>query len=280
MRAVVCWKWAPQRVEVDPLTAAITIDPTAGGASPADHAALSLALTLADHVTVITAGAAATEPMLREALAAGAARAVRCPGTGDESSAAVAAALAAAVEAEGAVDLVLCGDYSTDRASGAVPAFLAAQLGVAQALGAVKVARHDGGSGDGHVALAVERRLDQGRRERLLVRLPAVVSVEGALARLPRAALDAVLAARHAPIVAGPAVVDGAASPGLDHPYRPRPQPRPAPLGSPLQRIVELTAATTEREPPRVLHLDPPAAAEAIVDQLRAWGYLAGEGRG
>lgn len=270
MKVAVCWKWAPQGVAVDPLTAAITPDPHSYGPSAADQAALELALLLADGgaVSVICAGPPAADAMLRDALATGAGQAVRCDGRGDESSHAVGAALAAAVGAE-AADLVLCGDYSADRGSGSVPAFLAAELGFAQALGAVRVEVLADAS------LGVERRLDQGRRERLRMSLPAVVSVEGSVARLRRASLAAVLATREATITPGPSVsAEGMMAVGMERPYRPRPLPRPAPTGDPLARIYELTAATSDRDPPRVLVLDPPAAADAIVAQLHSWGYL------
>ena len=72
---------------------------------------------------------------LREALAVGAARAVRIDAPGDVRRATpVAAALATVVAG---ATWVVCGDVSADRGSGSVPAFLAAELGVAQALGLV-----------------------------------------------------------------------------------------------------------------------------------------------
>ena len=51
-------------------------------------------------------------------------------------SAAVAPALAAVAAGR---DWVVCGDVSADRGSGSVPAFLAAELDAAQALGLVAV---------------------------------------------------------------------------------------------------------------------------------------------
>ena len=50
----------------------------------------------------------------------------------------MAAALAAVLGPVG-VSSVWCGDHSLDRGTGAVPAYLAAQLGLAQALGLVDV---------------------------------------------------------------------------------------------------------------------------------------------
>ena len=106
-----------------------------------------------------------------------------------------AAALAAALRQHyGVPDLVLCGDRSADRATGSFPAFLAASLSAAQALGVVRLE-----PGDGR-ALRVHRRLDGGRREVLMVRPPAVVSVEAAGVRLRRAGLPATLASENAAI--------------------------------------------------------------------------------
>ena len=41
-----------------------------------------------------------------------------------------------------------------------------------------------------------------------------------------------------------------------------------------LDRIVALTGALVDRNPPRTVVLDPSEAADAIVEQLRSWGYL------
>ena len=89
--------------------------------------------------------------------------------------------------------------------------------GRAQALGLVAV-EHGGDAAD----VRATRRLDGGRREVLRVVAPAVLSVEGAAARLRRASLPAELAARRATI----AVVPGPTGP-VEHPdavqrYRPR----------------------------------------------------------
>ena len=62
----------------------------------------------------------------------------------------MAAALAAAPRP--GAGLVLCGDLSADRGSGSVPAFLAAHLGAAQALGLVAVEL--GAAGHAHRACA------------------------------------------------------------------------------------------------------------------------------
>ena len=166
-----------------------------------------------------------------------------------------------------------CGDWSLDRGSGSVPAFLAAELGAAQALGLVAV------TPGATPSLVAERRLDRGRRERLTVPLPAVISLEGGSVRLRRAPLAAVLAAGSAPIevVTPPSLAaEGRVRTERTGPYRPRARARVAPAGdaSPRDRILALTGALDATEPARTVSADPEAAADLILDQLRSWGYL------
>lgn len=274
MRLAVCLKWADLRPEVDPLSGEVVDDERFFDASDADKGALEWALRLTErwegHLTVVTAGPPAAEPLLRSALATGAHDAVRVDMALDRPSEHVAAALTAAVAG---ADLVLCGVHSVDRGSGSVPALLAARLGAAQALGVIAVV--PGRAGE----LTVDRRLDFGRRERLRVTAPAVVSLEGGLAELRRAPLASVLAARTAPV----AVLDAGLAPQraavrVEHrrPYRPRARvlPGPDPAAPVTDRIVALTGALSERTPPRTVAAEPDEAADAIVEQLRGWGYL------
>lgn len=274
MKLAVCVKHGSQRVSVDPLSAEITVDDRDMGLSPADEAALELALQLGDHVTVVSAGDVDAERSLRAALEVGADQAIRCPGganwsSRNVSSRDVAVALADAVRG---CDLVLCGDYSADRGSGSVPAFLAAELGVPQALGVVALFWDETATPR---LLMAERRLDRGRRELLQVAPGAVVSVEGSTARLRRAPLSRVLTARDIEIGTGQSVVGDAASPSF-RVHRPRVQLRPAPepSASPLERIEQVTETSINREPPRVVRAEPADAAREIFMQLQAWGYL------
>ena len=239
-----------------------------GGLSESDAAALETALRLDEDVTAVTVGPPDTEPGLRDALAAGAQRAVRIDASADLRSDAVAKALAPSCVG---ASWVLCGDASADRGSGSVPAFLAAELGVGQALGLVAVDPADGGS------LRVVRRLDGGRREVLDARSPAVLSVEGSVARLRRASLPAELAAQRAPIevVAGP---EGPVErPSSTRPYRPRPREMAMPSGDAFARIGQLTDAGGSIKRAEVVTLDPAPAAAKIVETLRSWGYLLDE---
>jgi electron transfer flavoprotein beta subunit len=179
--------------------------------------------------------------------------------------------LARAILTVGTPDLVVCGDRSADRGVGAVPAYLAHHLGLEQALGLVSLTVGD----PGH--LSVERRLDGGWRERLDVTGAAVLSVEAAGVRLRRAGLVATLAS-------GPAsvrIVEDTDRPGLPpggsvappSPYRPRTRPVPAPDGDPRHRLLALTGALSNREPPRIAGpLPAEQAAAEVLEFLRRSG--------
>lgn len=235
------------------------------GLSESDAAALETGLRLGADVTAVTVGPPAAEHVVREALAAGAARAVRVDSPDDLRSDSVATALARCCDG---ASWVVCGDASADRGSGSVPAFLAAELGVGQALGLVAVEPAPNG------ALRVVRRLDGGRREVLIATSPTVLSVEGSVARLRRASLPAELAAQRARIdvVAGP---DGPADrPTATRAYRPRPREMAMPSGDAFDRIGQLTDAGGSARHAEVVALEPAAAAAKIVETLRSWGYL------
>jgi electron transfer flavoprotein beta subunit len=275
---VVALKSVDLRPDVDALTGVVTTDRRWAGLSDADEAALETALVLAQQwagtVVAVSAGPSDVDAVLRQALAAGAARAVRVDLPADAPSTSVARALGDVVTDLGAT-WVLCGAHSLDRGSGSVPAFLAHHLTAAQALGLVSV---EAQGGSAPRAAVVTRRLDQARRERLRVVAPAVLSVEGSVARLRRASLAAALRSESAEIeVTSPSVAtaQGAATaPTTRRAYRPRARALDAPHGSTLQRILELTDAATPRTPPRLVELDPEAAAAEILEQLREWGEL------
>jgi electron transfer flavoprotein beta subunit len=267
-----CLKWVDLRPELD--GAHVRTDARTSGASPADRAALECALRAAEavggRVVAVTAGPPEAEAVLRDALACGASAARRVALPLAASADAVARGIALAV-----TDCVAvwCGDASLDRGSGSVPAFLAAELGLPQALGLVEVMQRD----DGIDAL---RRLDGGRRERLRISEGrAVFAVEGATARLRRASLDATLAASAAPIE----VVDRAPARDGDgvavvepvyRPFRPRARVLAPPAGdTALDRIRALTEAEAVSAHAEVVALAPPAAADRILAALASWGY-------
>jgi len=171
-------------------------------------------------------------------------------------------------------DLVLCGDLAADRGTGSFPAFLAASLGAEQALGCVRLEPGDDRT------LRVHRRLDGGRREVLIVRPPAVVSVEAAGVRLRRAGLPATLAKGDAAITVASTPVAATRRVRIlgAHPYRPRPRELPAPTGTALRRMLELTGALVQRTPPAVVGpLAPEEAASELLAYLRRWGYVSAD---
>ncbi len=263
----VCLKWVAARPEIDAVTGAVHADERAGGASAADQAALEWALRTAEQASVaciaVSAGPRVADDMLRESLACGATRAVRVELPLETPSDVVAAALAAVLVG---CRYVWFGDHSLDRGSGSVPAYVAAHMGAAQALGLVQLhVRPDG--------IDAVRRLDGGRRERLTLTAPAVLSVEGATATLRRAPLAAMMAAGRAEIEwrHGPIVVEHPTRP--TRPFRPRPRSLPAPEGaSALARIAALVKADGSAARSEPIALDPAAAADRIIDALHEWG--------
>jgi electron transfer flavoprotein beta subunit len=245
-------------------------DRSTHGLSPADEAAIEMALRHGEAsghtIIAVTVGAAPADRGLRVALACGVKTVIRVDAPDDMESAAVAAALAPVVAHSAAV---WCGDYSADRGTGSVPAFLAAQLRRQQALGLVSVDFVD--------PLRVTRRLDGGRREVLRLDGPVVLSVEGSIARLRRAPLRPALAARSAEVLLyGTTVVPSVmTSPVAIRPYRPRARVLPAPAGTTaLDRLRALTDSSSAPQPGETIEVGPADAAARIIEVLRGWGYL------
>jgi len=170
MNIVVCLHAPPAR------TGGAAAEGDASGALGLDDAhALALALAFgAPHpVTAMLAGPARDEGPLRRALAAGASRAARLTGEdfGTADFHTLGQALANGLKRIGA-DLVLTGVRSEDDGLGAVPAAIARHWRG----GAVHVACIESlvAAGDGAVEISVR---GGGRRRRLRVPLPAVLSV-------------------------------------------------------------------------------------------------------
>lgn len=280
----VCVKWVDQRVDADAVLASAPPDERFGGVSAADQAALEWALRQRDSsgpggspssVVAVTVGPASADSVLRDALAAGADRAVRVDWPFGMPSSAVATALSRVV-AEATT--IWCGDYSFDRGTGSVPAFLADALGIAQALGIVALDLPTAGEGPGRGAapavIVALRRLDGGRRERLAIDGRAVISVEGSTALLRRAPLRGLLGKPTIEVVSIPPPFMTAHSPEA-RPYRPRPRTFAPPAGTTaLERIKVLTSAAAQATHGETVTLDPPAAAERILAALAEWGYL------
>ena len=128
---VVLARCSDLRVEVDPLTGAISRDARTVALSASDAAAIEHGLRLASawgaRTLVLTAGGPECDGPLREVAALGAeVRRVATKGSYVEELAADERALSKALV--GAMgdhpDLVLCADRSADRGTGALPAFV------------------------------------------------------------------------------------------------------------------------------------------------------------
>jgi len=295
---VVCVRPVDLRPGVHPLTGAVTVDPLATALSRADEAALEHGLRAATcwggTVLTVCAGSPGADSVLRDALARGS-EILRIPwphrphaetaagpdrteqadlGGGERATARIVARV---IADRGHPTLVVCGDRSADRGTGAFPAFLAHELGAAQVLGIVALDV----TSEGVVA---HRRLDGGRREVVAVPGGAVCSVEGAGVHLRRAPLAAALAAARAtvPVAEVPAdqVSPGRGSPvhyGTPVPFRPRTHVVDPPRAAdPLQRIAALAGIRTIHDPPTMHITDDAAdAADVFLEFLQRHGYLA-----
>jgi electron transfer flavoprotein beta subunit len=289
-RIVVCLAPADLRPEVDPLSGEVRTDPRRADLNPSEAAALEYGLRAAEEwgssVLALAAGPADVDPILNRAVELGAAALRVQLGPGGRPSpaavavepadlaghqAAVASALAWAIRTAGGADLVLCGDRSARSGTGAVPAFLANELGAAQALGVVSARfRAEPWTAE------VERRLDGGWKERLVARLPCVVSVEAAGVRLRRAPLSGAIDASGRPIsaISAPHADRSPVRVSTPRPYRPRTRVIDPPGGDTWDRLQVLTGVLSSREPPRIVGpLDTGAAADELLAYLARHGY-------
>jgi electron transfer flavoprotein beta subunit len=269
-------KWVGLRPDIDLLAGSVSTDDRFSGASLADRAALEVALRIAVErdlpVTVVTVGSPDADPMLREAIAAGARNAIRLdpqlPIGTQPTSVEVARAIAACCVG---ASMVVGGDWSLDRGSGSVPPMVAVLLGYEQACGLVNIEIHA-------ESLAVERRLDGGRREVLQVTGPAVLSVEGSVATLRRAQIGRVLAAKSAVIdVRNVPMTSSTSGVRVERVEAHRPTPRhllTIASSDPRQRVSSILGVGVQRTPPMRMVLDPDAAADVIIERLTAWGQL------
>ena len=270
-------------LDVDWLAGTVRTDQRHLVRSPADAAACAVAASVAGHLGVaygvVAVGGPAVTEVLRTAVAEGASSAVRLAVGEDRDdvslgsqwpSAVVAAALA---EVVAGAAIVVCGDASLDRGSGTVPGLLAGVLGVAQVLGA-RTVEVEG------TTLVATRRLDGGRRERVRVAAPCVLSVEAGAGAPERAALEEVLASVSpgAPVevrlvTAPPGAARGDAPGTRVGPYRARPSDLAPPVATdPVRRAIEVAGTLQRRDAPEVLRAEPEQAATTILDRLARWG--------
>ena len=141
MRTVVCVKPVPDpkhwnRLELDPKTKTLIRKGIPGTINPLDRNALELALTLRDNeggeVLVVTMAPPDAKPVLNEALAMGADRAVLLSDLAFAGADTLATAyvLSAGIKKLEEVDLVVCGDQTIDGGTAQVSAQVAEFLGV------------------------------------------------------------------------------------------------------------------------------------------------------
>ncbi len=194
-----------------------TIDRAAAApiTNPADLHAVEAAVQIADEVCALSMGPPRADETLRQALTAGATRAVLlCDHLlAGSDTWATANALAAAIKWIGGADLVLCGISAIDGETGQVGPSVAERLGWPQATGCEALAIE----GDSLIA----RRVVEGGYERLRLPLPAVVTIgeTGFAPRYPtlparrRAASATIERVTAADLGIGPADVGLAASP-------------------------------------------------------------------
>jgi len=166
--------------------------------NPWDELSLTRALELKDDassgiksVTVVHVGPAASEPVIRKALAIGADDAVRV-NLAAQDAYSVAAQLAEVVRKEG-FDIILCGIESSDFNGSAVGGMLAELLDI-PSVSSVSGLKFENG------APVLTREIDGGR-ESVVVPVPLVAVVQKGIAKEPRiASMRGIMTARTKPV--------------------------------------------------------------------------------
>jgi electron transfer flavoprotein beta subunit len=182
LKIIVCVKIVPkpEEVRVDPKTWRLDRASARSEINPPDMNALEMALSLKDRygarMSILSMGPPFFEPLLRVALAMGADHVYLLSDRafGGADTLATTYTLARAVQKLGDVDLVFCGEESSDGATGQVPPGLAEWLEINQ-ITVVNAVDVDLGR-----AVVSGRREIKGGHEVLEVPLPAVISVQTA----------------------------------------------------------------------------------------------------
>jgi electron transfer flavoprotein beta subunit len=182
LHAVVCVKVVPkpEEIRVDPKTRTLLREGARSEINPPDMNALEMALTVKDRcggrVSLLSMGPPFFEPHLRAGLAMGADDIVLLSDRAFAGADTLATTytLAQGIRRIGDVDLVFCGEESSDGATGQVPAGLAEWLGISQLtlLTEIEIDRERG--------IARGRREVKGGHELLEAPLPCLVSVKTA----------------------------------------------------------------------------------------------------
>ncbi|MAG36740.1 MAG: hypothetical protein CL878_10945 [Dehalococcoidia bacterium] len=187
LHCIVCMKAVPkpEEVQIDPTTNRLDRTQARNEINPADMHAIEMALALRDRyggqVSLLSMGPPFFEPYLRVGLMMGADTAYllsdRAFGGADTlaTSLTLAKGIGQIGKTAGGYDLVLCGEESSDGATGEVPPSLAEWLDVPQVTYATAL---DLVAGDnGRTRRLQARREIEGGHEVLRLPLPAVVSV-------------------------------------------------------------------------------------------------------
>ena len=262
-------------------------------ADPACTRALDLALNIKSsrtgtEVAAIHLGPAENEPWLRKALARGCDWAVRVwdPEVAEVRAPGKAVVLGAVAQATG-FDTILAGASGVFASSGQFGVLLAAHLGVPAVTQVIEAAFR----GDARTA-EVTRGLDRGYRERVEVRLPAVLTVTAGPAAADAAPAPAIpvaglLAAQRAEIpvwdLADLGVpldyvrrADQALRAGVPRPVRPRHHPLAAPDPNlpAFERILKLVQGAVQRREGRVVRKPAGEVVEEVFRSLKDEGWL------
>jgi electron transfer flavoprotein beta subunit len=140
-RIIVCLKPVPDpkawdRLAMDPVTKTLIREGIPSVINPLDKQALEAALAIKDvqgsEVVLLAMAPASTQPVLREALAMGADRAVLLSDQwfAGSDTLATSRVLAAAIERLAPFDLICCGNFTLDGSTAQVPSQIAELLGI------------------------------------------------------------------------------------------------------------------------------------------------------
>jgi electron transfer flavoprotein beta subunit len=264
LHIIVCLKHVPDTTELrlDPETGRPLLEYAPPKISDYDRNALEEGVRLKEGsgatVTVLSVGPQAAGRTLKEAVAAGADRAIlvlRPPSdssTLDVDPTGTARRLAAAIRQVAPFDLVVCGDVSEDGYQGLVPGMLAAALAVPQVSAATRLEVSEG-------AVTVTRVADA-LVETYWLRLPAVVSVGRAINTPRMVTTLQVIRVPTSRITTMPATELGMDGAG------------PAPGGLATRVLATRPAATPRRN--ELLTGEPDAAIGRLVKALKETGAL------
>ena len=292
LRIYVCVKQTPDSssVYIDPITGQVDGERFVQILNPADACAVEAAVRLKEqfggNITALTVGPHDAEGALRASLALGADSAVRLwtHQATEWGAFTVATALAAYIQHEmPPADLLLCGDASSDWASGIVGPALAQYLNLPQVTG---VGRLTTIREDSSISLHLTRKLERGYRELIEAEPPLLITVTGDLNEPRYPSLPAHLAALKAKIpVIDPmtfmqsnAWQNEADETILVEMHTPRPRPRhiaaPNSKHSPYQRIGEIVSGGTAARKVRLVEGTPEELAKALVEFLQDKGFV------